>query len=479
MTVKILFATPECAPLVKTGGLGDVSAALPAALAKAGLDVRVLLPGYREVLDADRAAKPLATVKLCGVTARLLASRLPSGVELIVLDAPDLYVRNGGPYQTANGEDWNDNALRFGVLSRAAALLGTRDSPIAWRADVVHCNDWPTALAPVYLHAASAPRAGSLVTIHNLAFQGVFPFDQAHALEIPAGSQGTDGVEFYGKVSFLKGGLVFADAINAVSPTYAREIQGEELGFGLDGVLRHRASVLSGVLNGIDVEAWNPANDKLIPARYDAKTLAKKRENKKALKARMGLAGPDELPLAGIVTRLTHQKGIDILIDALPRLAALNMQVAVVGTGDRALVQRLEACRARMPGTLAFMVAFEEPLAHLVEAGSDVFLMPSRFEPCGMNQMYSQRYGTPPIVNPTGGLADTVIDDSEGTHATGFHMRAPDANGLVEAASRAVTAMRDATHWRRLQASGMARDFGWERAARAYTAIYERIRPTS
>ena len=477
--MKILFATPECAPLVKTGGLGDVSAALPAALRAAGVEVRVMLPGYRAVLDANRDARPLGKATVCGVPVSFLASHLPSGVDLVILDAPALYARSGGPYQDATGDDWNDNARRFGVLSQAAALLGTLGSPIGWQADVVHAHDWPAALAPVYLDAAPHPRAGSLVTIHNLAFQGVFPFAETTSLEIPPARLGTDGVEFYGKASFLKGGLVCADAINAVSPTYAAEIQGEELGFGLDGVLRHRSNVLYGVLNGIDVETWNPAKDPLIAARYDATTLAKKRENKKALKARLGLRGPDEVPLAGIVSRLTHQKGIDILVDALPQLALLGMQVAVVGSGDRALVRRLEACRAQMPGTLGVVIGFDEGLAHLLEAGSDIFLMPSRFEPCGMNQMYSQRYGTPPVANATGGLVDTIVDESAGDKATGFLMHTPDANGLVEAASRAMVAMRDGARWKRLQMNGMAKEFGWSAAARQYIAIYERIRPTS
>ena len=477
--MKILFATPECAPLVKTGGLGDVSAALPAALRASGVGVRVLLPGYREVLAANEDAALLGRATVSGAAVRFLGSHLPGGVELIILDAPALYARSGGPYQDASGDDWNDNARRFGVLSHAAALLGTRESPIGWQADVVHCHDWPAALAPVYLDAAPRPRAASLVTIHNLAFQGVFPFAEVESLGIPASRMGMDGVEFYEKASFLKGGLVCADAINAVSPTYAKEIQGPDLGFGLDGVLRNRASVLYGVLNGIDVDTWNPANDALIPARYDVSTLSRKRESKKALKALMGLAGPDEVPLAGVVTRLTHQKGIDILVDALPQLAAHGMQVAIVGTGDRALVKSLEACRAKFPSTLGFVVGFDERLAHLVEAGSDIFLMPSRFEPCGMNQMYSQRYGTPPVVNATGGLVDTVIDESAGDTATGFLMRTPDSNGLVEAAGRALAAMRHPARWKRLQANGMAKDFGWKEAARQYVAIYERIRPTS
>jgi len=477
---SVLFATPECAPLVKTGGLGDVSAALPAALHAQGIDVRVLLPGYPAVKAADPKAAELASFKVLGHKVRLLDSKLASGVPLIVVDAPELYERLGGPYQQDSGADWEDNAMRFGVLSLAAAILGTQLSPLAWRPDVVHCNDWPTALAPVYLAFAAERHAASLLTVHNLAFQGVLPYAETAKLELPAESLGMEGLEFYGQVSFLKGGLVYADAINTVSPTYAREIQTAELGFGLDGVLRSRAKHLSGILNGIDMALWNPETDPWIPSRYGVATLDRKAANKRALKARLGLAGSDDVPLAAIVSRLTHQKGIDVLVDALPRLARIPVQVAIVGAGEHALVDRIRAARVRHPDHLGTFIGFDEGLAHLVEAGADLFLMPSRFEPCGMNQMYSQRYGTPPIAHATGGLVDTVVDDGRDPAAdTGFLMRELGADALVAAVERAVAARSDGAHWARLQKHGMTKDFGWERAARAYAGIYARIRSTS
>jgi starch synthase len=472
---KVLFATPECAPLVKTGGLGDVSAALPEALrAELGIDARVLLPGYTPVLDTSPGAREIARLTVLGRAVRLLESKLPSGVPLIIVDAPTLYARNGGPYQDATGTDWNDNALRFGVLSKVAALIGAEHSPLEWRPDVVQCNDWPTALAPLYLRFARGQRAATLLTIHNLAFQGIFSFDQVKPLELPHESVGLEGAEFYGKVSFLKGGIVYADAINTVSPTYAREIQMHELGFGLDGVLRQRAKDLHGVLNGIDTQAWDPRNDALIPSRYGPDTLDAKLANKRALKQRVGLGGPHEVPLATIVSRLAHQKGIDILVEAIPELAKIPVQVAVIGAGEREFVDQLRAAREKYPDTLGVYVGFDEQAAHLAEAGGDMFLMPSRFEPCGMNQMYSQRYGTPPVANATGGLIDTVSDGE-----TGYLLGELTPAGLVAAVRRAVEDYRDPARWRRVQRNGMAQDFGWGAAARAYEAIYRGIRRTA
>src|SRR5260221_9803176 len=285
---------------------------------------------------------------------------------------------------------------------------------------MVEALDWPAVLAPLYLRFppcphdlrfAPLPHAASLLTIHNLAFQGVFSFDNAKALELPPESLRLDGAEFYGKVSFLKGGIVFADAVNTVSPTYAREIQTSELGFGLDGVLRMRSADLYGVLNGIDMALWNPETDPWIPSRYGVATLAQKHANKSALKARLGLEGSDDVPLVATVSRLTHQKGIDLIAASIAELMKIPVQVAVVGVGDRDLVERLRAAREQNPGNVGTFIGFDEELAHLVEAGADMFLMPSRFEPCGMNQMYSQRYGTPPIAHATGGLLDTVVDD--------------------------------------------------------------------
>ena len=470
---KVLFVTPECAPLVKTGGLGDVSAALPEALRHQGVDARTLLPGYRAVLDAAPGAREMAKVRVLGHDVRLLEGRLASGVPLLVADCPALYARGGGPYQSDSGKDWDDNAVRFGVLSKLAALLGTAASPIPWRPDVVHCNDWPVALAPVYLRFDEGREAASLITIHNLAFQGVFPRTEGPRLELPAKAMGIDGVEYYGQISFLKGGLICADAVNTVSPTYAREIQAETLGFGLDGVLRMRSDRLYGVLNGIDTVVWSPEADALIPTAYGASTLDRKPLNRKALRVRMGLDPASERPVAGMVSRLTHQKGIDLLTDAADALVAMGWDVAVVGTGESELVAKVEAAAARHPGTFASFVGFDESVAHLIEAGADVFLMPSRFEPCGMNQMYSQRYGTPPVVNPTGGLVDTVTEkDGE---QTGFLMRHATAAGLVEACRRALQAIRDPKRWRQIQLNGMNRDFGWDSAARKYREIYDQI----
>ncbi|HXS50974.1 MAG TPA: glycogen synthase GlgA [Usitatibacter sp.] len=477
---SVLFATPECAPLVKTGGLGDVSGALPPALAALGLDVRVLLPGYSPVLQQLSGARALAELEVLGRRTRVLESKLAEGVPLLVLDCPALYDRGGGPYQADDGDDWDDNALRFGVLSRAAALLASGDSPIEWRPEVVHCHDWPTAIAPLYLGCGDARRAKSVLTIHNLAFQGLFPYGDLDGLGIPDPARGLEGMEFHGRASFLKAGIVYADAVTTVSPTYAREIQTPELGFGLEGVLRMRADSLHGVLNGIDAKVWNPQADPHLASPYGVLTLERKVANKRLLKKRLGLGGPDDRLLLGCVSRITHQKGIDVIAAAIPRLVAMGVQLALVGTGDREMSAALKAAQARHPGEVALFIGFDEALAHLVEAGADAFLMPSRFEPCGMNQMYSQRYGTPPIANATGGLVDTVVDDSHGPNgATGFLLREPTVDQLVKGVERALAAYRDPPHWKKLQLNGMTRDFGWEPAARAYRAIYEGLRSTS
>ena len=366
----------------------------------------------------------------------------------------------------------SDRDQQYDLLT--AAVLGAMNCPLAWRPDIVHCNDWPTALAPAFLRYAPGRHAASVTTIHNLAFQGIFEHAQTRRLELPPESFGLAGLEFYGRVSFLKGGLVYADAINTVSPTYAREIQTEELGFGLEGVLQMRRDVLFGVLNGIDTTMWDPRTDAHIPARYDEGSLERKAENKHALKQRVGLGGEIDRPLLAMVTRLTHQKGIDLVVEAAEAIFAMGAQLMVIGTGDRDLVGRLHAMQAHHPHDVGLFIGFDESLAHLVEAGSDVFLMPSRFEPCGMNQMYSQRYGTPPIVNATGGLADTVIESPPAAQ-TGFVMKEATVHELIDAASRAMMAYRDPKAWRAIQLHGMARDFGWDAAAREYTALYERI----
>jgi starch synthase len=460
--------------VVKTGGLGDVSAALPKALRERDIDARVLLPGYPAVMAANPRAREIARLEVLGQPVRLLESALPNGVPLIIVESARLYDRGGGPYQADDGDDWEDNALRFGVLSKVAALLGSGASPLVWRPDVVHCNDWPTALAPVYLRAEPKSHAAAMMTIHNLAFQGVFEMIEMEPLELPPAALGVDGLEFYGRASFLKGGIVYADALTTVSPTYAREIQTKQLGFGLEGVLGTRRDSLYGVLNGIDTETWNPQTDPHLTSNYGVLTLERKIANKHALKRRFGLGGGDEVPLLAMVSRITHQKGIDIVTKAIPQLAGFPAHIVIVGIGEREMVEQLQAVQAQFPRSMGLHVGFDEPLAHLVEGGADLFLMPSRFEPCGMNQMYSQRYGTPPIANYTGGLVDTINDGE-----TGFLINEPTVPALIEGIGRGIAAFCAAPLWKRMQTNGMMRDFSWAQSARDYSLIYERITATS
>ncbi len=487
-SLRVVFATSECAPYAKTGGLGDVAGALPPALLRLGLDVRILLPGYPSVRKAAPSAVELAVVPARGEfpAARLLAAQTRQRVPLWILDCPSLYDRPGNPYQDPQGRDWADNDLRFGLLSRVAALLGTAGGlgwradagggMAGWQADVVHAHDWQAGLAPVYLRHAGVPAAASVMTIHNLAYQGLFPAYRLGALQLPPATFAIDGVEFYGQISFLKGGLACADAITTVSPTYAAEICREPLGFGLQGLLSARSSVLHGILNGIDTEAWNPAADALIAERYDAASLDRKAANKAALQQRLGLTVDPAVPVLGLVGRLVEQKGIDLIAAVADQVVGLPAQLVIQGSGDAAIQDRLVELARRHPGSMAVALVFDESLAHGIEAGADMFLMPSRFEPCGMNQMYSQRYGTPPIVCATGGLVDSVVDCSpltfvDGT-ATGFRFDHPRAEDLLATIRRALSVYRDPPTWRRLQQNGMAKDFSWDASARRYAALY-------
>jgi len=480
--MKILFATPECAPYVKTGGLGDVSAALPVSLAALGHDVHILLPAYKGMKVSGEIGDGVELPPWGPwPAAQLVPVKIAGGVTLLLLACPGLYQRPGGPYVDASGRDYHDNALRFGLLSRIAAQLGTVHTPMrGWTADVVHANDWPCGMAPLYLAqsrmiAPQEPTAASVLTIHNLAFQGVFPMGSADLLGVPHPWRGIDGVEFWGQLSMLKAGIQFADAITTVSPSYAREIQTPAHGVGFDGILRARASRLRGILNGIDTRIWNPASDPLLPFPFGPEQLQGKAQCKAALQARSGLPQDAKAMLFAVVSRLTAQKGVDLVLGALPRLVAGGAQLVVLGQGDPALQKALQdACR-KHPRQVAVHLAFDEGLAHLIEAGADVFLMPSRFEPCGLNQMYSQAYGTPPVVAPVGGLLDSVTDASaDPQHGTGFVMTGADPAGLEDAIARAARLWREPKLWRRVQANGMARHFGWEDSALQYLEVYER-----
>jgi starch synthase len=464
--MNLLFATPECAPLAQTGGLGEVSAALPVALRELGIDARVLLPAYR---GFARDAGCLAEMELLGRRVRLFESQLPTGVPIYLLDCPELFRRDGGPYQDAQGADWPDNALRFGVFSRAAALLSGGASPLDWRPDVLQCNDWPAALAPVF--ASFEPdHARTLLTIHNLAFQGNFDAQWVERLGLPESFLSMDRLEFHGRMSFLKGGIVCADALNTVSPRYAREIQGEEMGCGMEGLLRGRAADLRGILNGIDTSAWDPASDRFIAARYDAASLERKSANKAALQRRLNLEPDARALLLGSVGRMTHQKGSDLLAAAAAELLAGPAQLAVLGAGERDIERALTALAARHPGRMAVKIGFDDELAHLIEAGADLFLMPSRYEPCGLNQMYSQRYGTPPVARATGGLADTIQDG-----ATGFLFERAEPAALLDAVRRAAALWREPPRWALVQRAAMGRDFSWAAAARRYADLYRQL----
>lgn len=473
--MKVLFVTSEIAPWVKTGGLGDVAAALPPAMRKAGVDMRVLVPYYPALRKAfpEHSAPEVATLDGFGAAfadAALRIAKAPDGTPLMLLDCPAYFDRGGNPYLGPEGHDWLDNHLRFGLLSRVAAWLGSEANRLPWRPKVIHCNDWQAGLAPAYLNLLPGGRARSLVTIHNLAFQGLFGASTLLDLGLPDQAWSMHGVEYYGHLSFLKAGLHYADAITTVSPSYAAEIQTEAEGMGMAGLLRDRAERLSGIINGIDTAAWDPAHDAHLPFPYDTESLPAKKQNKAALQRELGLAVRDDIPLLGVISRLTHQKGLDLVAAIGPQLAALPVQLVVLGSGDKALEADFRSLADRLPAQFATHIGFNEGLAHRIEAGADIFLMPSRFEPCGLNQMYSLRYGTPPVVRATGGLADTVIDE-----INGFVFGEATAPALLVAIHRAVAAWRNKKVWQAMQTDGMNRDVSWAKPAAQYAALYRKL----
>ena len=478
--LSVLFATSEIAPLIKTGGLADVSGALPAALRAIGVDVRVLVPGYNQVIEQLVQPQVVANFDdLPGFPiARLLSVTMTNGVPLLVLDCPVLYQREGGPYQNAQGQDWDDNAMRFGLLSKVAAVLGSDATPLAWHPDLVHCNDWQTGLAPAYLHFAPGA-VPSVIAIHNLAFQGNFPAEAVQMLHLPLSCYGIDGVEFFGNMSFLKAGLFYADHITTVSPNYAAEIQQEALGFGLQGLLSQRHDSLTGILNGIDTDEWNPATDPYLAKPYSSANMAGKAANKKALQSKMSLDIEPDLPLLGVVSRFTEQKGLDVLLEIAPLLCELPVQLTMLGSGDAGMQKIARDLSHRYRGKIGVHLGFSEELSHQIEAGADLFVMPSRFEPCGLNQLYSQRYGTPPIVHATGGLADSVVDCTPETlkegSASGFVFNGMTAVNLYATILRAVNLYRDRPKWNTLCTNCMAKDFSWETSAEAYRAVYLKV----
>lgn len=473
MPLQVLSVAPEIFPLVKTGGLGDVTGALPAALARQGVAVRSLVPAYPAVTDAVKDVTPVLSIgALFGGPARLLSAKA-AGLDLLVLDAPHLYNRPGNPYVGPDGRDWPDNAQRFAGLCRVAADIGSGAMP-GYRPNVVHAHDWQGGLTSAYLHYRGSPRPGSVMTIHNLAYPGKVPVQLLAPLGLPSGAYAVDGVEFYGTISLLKAGLQFADRITTVSPTYAMEIRTAEFGMGFDGLLRHRSAIVSGILNGIDTDVWNPTDDKLIAACFDRDTLDRRARNKAALQARMDLPLDPAAPLFGVVSRLTWQKGLDMLLDCLPTVRAIGGQLAILGTGDASIEAALRV-HAHEPH-IGLRLGYDEALAHLVQAGADALLVPSRFEPCGLTQLCALRYGAVPVVARVGGLADTVIDANPAALAAGVATGVQFAPVTAEAFDLALRRTADLYHsidnWRRLQRNGMAADVSWDEPARRYAALY-------
>ncbi|WP_414040047.1 glycogen synthase GlgA [Acidithiobacillus sp. M4-SHS-6] len=478
--LQVLFVLSEMAPYSKTGGLGDVGGALPLALQQLGDDIRVLVPWYgRPDLDEMHW--------ICSVNVPYTQE---SAEIWIATNRPDVYFlrysayyeREGSPYQNAQGQDWPDNPRRFALLNRVAVELAQgRVSSLNWRPDLVHVHDWQTGLIPYLLDLETrvgSPRPATLFTIHNLAYQGRFPPTIMADLHLPREDFHWQGTELYGTFSFMKAALVYSDQLSTVSPGYAREIQTDAFGMGLQGLLQQRAGQLSGILNGVDTAHWNPRTDPYLPAHYHARNLVGKNQCKIHLQQSLGLESQEEVFLLGMISRLIEQKGIDMVLDVLPDLLQRGMQVAILGSGEKLYEARLQELAAAHPGRLAVRIGFDEELAHRIEAGADAFLMPSRFEPCGLNQMYSLHYGTLPIVHHTGGLADTVVDadDLARDHErNGFVFSVAHSDALLQAVLRAAAVFQQPAAWRQLQQQAMAGNYSWEHSALAYQQLYHRI----
>lgn len=482
--LRILHVAAEIFPLVKTGGLADVAAALPPALAARGMDVRMLLPGLPGILEGAQALRPIAQAGPAFGAARvtLLAGRMPdSGLELLLIDAPFLYERPGNPYHDPQGREWSDNHRRFALLGWVAAQIAAGGLIPDWAPDILHAHDWHAGLAAAYLAARPGPGPGTVFTVHNLAYQGLFTANRFSELGLPAEQFGLDGLEFHGQLSFMKAGLQWSERITTVSPTYAREILEPDAACGLEGLIRQRAGALSGILNGVDYAVWDPAHDRLLAANYAAVPSPGKETCRAALRREFGLQATPEAPLCCVVSRLTGQKGLDLVLGALDALLRLGGQLVVLGSGDPALETAFTAAAQRHPDQVAVRIGYDEALAHRIIAGADLILVPSRFEPCGLTQLYGLRYGTLPLVRRAGGLADTVIDvDASASaqgEATGFVFDAPTPAGLVAALRRALTLWRSPELWTTLTRRAMAADFSWAEAAARYEALYRELRP--
>ncbi|UOA10101.1 glycogen synthase GlgA [Methylobacter sp. S3L5C] len=478
MQKKILFVTSEAYPLIKTGGLADISGSLPKALLDLGVDVRLIIPNYQAINTTEEIYYK-STVRVNNIDANILETRLP-GSQLLVwlVDCPEFFGFPGNPYVDEQGNDWGNSAERFSLFCRIAVEVAMNRGYLDWTPDIVHCNDWQSGLVPALL-SLETKRPATVFTIHNLAYQGLFPKATWTSLNLPSRIWSPEGLEFNGMLSFIKGGLAYADRITTVSQTYAAEIQTAVFGYGLEGLLSYRKDDLTGIINGIDADQWNPETDPAISERFDSLTLPKKKLNKTALQKQHALPVDNAVPVFVLISRLVEQKGIDLVLECLPEMLTLPLQFILLGKGEKHFEQQLSNFASRYPDKIAITLGYDEDLAHQLEAGADVFLMPSKFEPCGLNQLYSQRYGTVPIVRKTGGLADTVIDVLPVTlnnkAATGFVFNQATSGSLMEAIKRALIVYSQPEIWKQIQTNGMQKDYSWNNSAKEYMGLYEQL----
>ncbi len=486
VTVKkrgaVLSVASECTPLVKTGGLADVVGALPGGLAKEGWLLRTILPAYPGLVDRLKSPKVVWSAKnLFGGPAQVFAGKTAKSdgaLDFLLLQATHLYDRAGSIYMNPQGKDWPDNPQRFAALSWVAAEISKKGLSDGWRPNVLHAHDWQAGLAPAYLAYGGSRDVASLVTIHNIAFQGVAPASMLRTLKLPRKQFVQDGFEYWGKISTLKAGLMTADAITTVSPTYAQELLEPEFGMGLEGVIEYKRDRLHGILNGVDLKAWNPRTDASIEHTYSPRNISAKVKNTKALEKEFGLnkgAGP----LFAIISRLTHQKGLDLVLETLPALLARGGRLIVLGSGDVEMEKAFVKAAKEYPGQVAVNIGYDEAQSHRIYAGADVMMVPSRFEPCGLTQLYALRYGTLPLVSRTGGLADTVIDANDAAVkagvATGVQVAPSRSDSLEQGIRRICDLFENQALWGQLQKRAMAQPLGWEQSAKSYSALYQSL----
>lgn len=475
---KILFVSSEAHPLIKTGGLADVSGSLPIALAELGQDVRILIPKY-QTLKLENDVEYRCTIRTDNRDVNIFETRLPdSDVIVWLVDCPEFFDMPGNPYTDEFGNSWKNNASRFSLFCRVAVEISQNRAFLDWKVDIVHCNDWQTGLVPALL-TLEPQRPATVFTIHNMAYQGLFPKKTYFDLNLPGQLWNPNDLEFHDMLSFIKGGIACADHITTVSPNYALEIQTIEYGCGLEGLLEHRHNELNGIINGIDTEQWNPETDARIAQNYAINNLAEKAANKAALQKHYALPEDPSIPMIALIGRLVDQKGIDLVIDCLETLAKYSVQFVLLGTGSKGFEHRLKNLSYLFPDKIAVTIGYNEDLAHLIEAGADMFLMPSRFEPCGLNQLYSQRYGTLPIVRRTGGLADTVVDAMPDTiadkTASGFVFDEASVGAMLETIKRALLLYTNKRTWLQLQKNAMRKDFSWRQSAEQYLNLYNHL----